>query len=262
MGSKSQCHLNNERIENTGKPEELIAQAKAQGVDGLLTISCKIKGDFPAQLKIAQNNDNVWCSLGTHPHDSGRDEELAITEQDIIDLAHSDNNIIAIGETGLDYFYDNSPISDQRTSFRKHIRASLEADLPLIVHTRDADKDTIQILKEEGAQKGVIHCFSSGEYLANEALALGFYLSFTGIVTFKSAIDIQNVAKIMPLERIMVETDSPFLAPIPHRGKINHPAYIHHTGEFIAKLRDIPTDKFAKATTENFFTLFNKAKAQ
>ncbi len=264
MWIDSHCHLTHERIKDLGTPEQLIREAMGQGIDGLLTISCQITGDFPAQLKIAQTHENVWCSIGTHPHDSGQVDEIAITEQQLIKMANSDPNIVAIGESGLDYFYDNSPVEDQQAAFRKHIRACIETNLPLIVHTRDADKDTIRILKEEGAGtklKGQIHCFSSGEYLAEEALALGFYLSFTGIVTFKSATEIQAVAKSAPLDRILVETDSPFLAPIPHRGKTNHPKYVAHTGEFIAELRGINTEKIAQATTENFYKLFDKAKA-
>jgi len=263
MWIDSHCHLTHERIGELGSPEQLVKAAQEQGIDGMLTISCQIKGDFEEQRKTAQIYDNVWCSVGTHPHDSGLEAEKAVSEEELIQLANSDPKIVGIGESGLDYYYENSPREDQAESFRKHIRACIKTGLPLIVHTRDADEDTIQILKEEGAGtktlKGVIHCFSTSQWLAEQAMELGFYISFSGIVTFKKAVEIQEVAKTMPLDRMLIETDAPYLAPVPYRGKLNQPAYVKHTGEFIADLRGISPEELARATKANFFTLFNKA---
>lgn len=266
MWIDSHCHLTHSHIEDLGTPDSLVSEAKGQQVDGMVTISCQIKGDFPAQLEVAQAHENVWCSVGTHPHDSGLESEMAITQAELVALANSDKaNIVGIGESGLDYFYDNSPREAQEVSFRKHIRACIETGVPLIVHTRDADEDTIRILREEGAGqdgrlKGLIHCFSSGAWLAEQALDIGFYLSFSGIVTFKKAIEIQDVAKNAPADRILVETDAPFLAPVPYRGKLNHPAYVSHTGAFVANLRGADVATFAQQTSQNFFALFDRAK--
>jgi TatD DNase family protein len=228
----------------------------------MVTISCRIHDEFPEILKIAQSHKNISCTIGTHPHDAGNLDEQAITLEKLVELATSDPNIIGIGETGLDYYYDNSPRNVQAESFRKHIRACVETGLPLIVHARDADEDIATILREEGAGtnlKGVLHCFSSGQGLAEAALELGFYLSFSGIVTFKNATELQDIAKNAPSDRILVETDAPFLAPVPHRGKTNHPSYVHHTGEFLANLRGVTVSEFAKQTSHNFYTLFDKA---
>ena len=203
MWIDSHCHLTHSHIEELGTPEVLVSEAKAKKIDGILTISCQIKGDFTAQLAVAQAHENVWCSVGTHPHDSGLKSEMEVTQEALVDIANSDKaNIIGIGESGLDHFYNNSPRDVQEVSFRKHIRASIEAGLPLIVHTRDADNDTMRILREEGAGdtnlKGLIHCFSSGAWLAEQALDIGFYLSFSGIVTFKKATEIfQRLLKII-----------------------------------------------------------------
>jgi TatD DNase family protein len=267
MWIDSHCHLTHERIRDLGSPETLITEAKEQGVDGMVTISCQITGDFPAQLQVAQNNDNVWCSIGTHPHDSGQDAEQAITQAELVSMANSDPNIVAIGESGLDYYYDNSPRDLQAISFRKHMRACIETGLPLIVHTRDADTNTMNMMIEEAGGSdnpkgltGVMHCFSSGADLARKALDFGFYVSFSGIVTFKKATELQNIAKSVPLDRILVETDAPFLAPTPYRGKTNHPAYVVKTGEFLADLHGISPEDMARITKENFFNLFKKAK--
>ncbi len=261
MWIDSHCHLTHEKMEST--PEELVKAAGEVGVDGMVTISCQISGDFPGVLATAQKFDNVWCSVGTHPHDAGAAEEKAITQEKLVELATSDTNIIGIGESGLDYYYDNSPRDDQKESFRKHIRACIETDLPLIVHTRDAEEDTINIMREEGQGtnlSGVMHCFSSGPKLAQQALDFGFYISFSGIVTFNKADELRTIAKDVPLDRILVETDAPYLAPMPHRGKANVPAYVAHTGKFLADLKGVSEEEMAKATTENFFRLFNKAK--
>ena len=262
MWIDSHCHLTHERIRDFGSPEALIKQAHSEKVDGMLTISCQINGDFKDQLATASAHQNVWCSIGTHPHDAGLENEKNVSVEDIVQKANKEEKIIGIGESGLDYYYDNSPRDDQAVSFKKHIQACLETDLPLIVHSRDAEEDTAKILKEEGQGKlrGVMHCFSSKAILAEKALDIGFYISFSGIVTFKAAEELREVAKNVPLDRILVETDAPFLAPVPYRGKTNQPAYVSKTGEFLADLLNIDKEEFAKITTNNFFKLFDKAK--
>lgn len=263
MWIDSHCHLTHERIEGEGSPSDLVRHARKNGVDGMVTISCQITGDFKDQLSAAKANQNVWCSVGTHPHDAGLDAEQNITQQELVDLARSDPKIIGIGESGLDYFYDNAPRDKQDLSFRKHIRACLETGLPLIVHSRDAEEDTMRIIKEEAAGaplRGLMHCFSSKPILAEQALEIGFFISFSGIVTFKQATELQGVAKTVPEDKILVETDAPFLAPTPHRGKTNRPAYVANTGAFVAALRGIEPEEMAKITSANFFAAFPKAK--
>ena len=264
MWIDSHCHLNHENNAEGDSPAEIAARAKEAGIDGMVNISTEIRGDFPSVLKTAQDNKNVWCTVGTHPHDAGKDEEKAISLEELISIARSDENIVGIGESGLDYYYNYSGKEDQEASFRKHIRACIETGLPLVVHSREAEEDTMRIIREEGGAKagltGVMHCFSSKPVLAEEALEEGFYISFSGIVTFKKSVELQNVAKTVPMDKILVETDAPFLAPVPLRGKINEPANIVHTGKFLADLLQIDEKELAARTTENFFTLFNKAK--
>ena len=251
-------------MQETYTPEQLVENAREQGVEGMLNISCQITGDFPTVLATAEKFDNVWCTIGTHPHDAGLEGDKAISQKKLVEMARSNPKIVGIGETGLDYYYDNAPREDQEASFRKHIRASIETDMPIIIHARDADEDIARIMfKEEGAGtnlKGVMHCFSSGRGLAEAALDFGFYLSFSGIVTFKQANELREIAKYTPLDRILVETDAPFLAPAPHRGKTNQPAYVHHTGEAVAKAHKIDKEIIASHSKKNFFTLFDKAK--
>lgn len=264
MWIDSHCHLTHEKLAEIGPPATIVENAKAAGIEGMLTISCRIADEFPAILATARQFDNVWCSIGTHPHDAGLPAEQGISLKQLCDMANSDPKIIGIGESGLDYFYDNSPRDLQQVSFRKHIRACIETGLPLIVHARDADADIAVILREESAGKrlkGVMHCFSSGAQLAKDALDLGFYISFSGIVTFKNAVELQNIAKTVPMERILVETDAPYLAPVPHRGQVNQPALLAHTGAFLAELRGISPDELAAQTRANFFALFDKARA-
>ena len=262
MWIDSHCHLSHERIVEHGSPEDIIRAANAAQVGGMVTISCQITGDFPKQLETARACHNVWCSIGTHPHDAGNKAEKEISLERLIEMAQSDNKIIGVGESGLDYYYDYALRDDQEQSFRKHMQACVETGLPLIVHSRDAEDDTARMMQEEsagGKLTGVMHCFSSNARLAHAALDLGFYISFSGIVTFKAAEELRHVAKTIPLERILVETDAPFLAPVPYRGKINQPAYVVETGKFIAELRGIEVDEFAEITTRNFFNLFTKA---
>lgn len=263
MWIDSHCHLNHERIRPLGSPAEIINAARLEGVEAMLSVCCRISDEFPGLLKIAQDHESVWCSIGTHPHDAGDPDEKAVTLEKLVELARSDPNIIGIGESGLDYYYDHSPRDEQQESFRKHIRACLKTGLPLIVHTRDAEEDTMRIVEEEaspGALKGVMHCFSGSRALAEWALDFGFYISFSGIVTFKKAKELQEIAKTVPLARTLIETDAPFLAPEPHRGKINQPAYVRNTGSYLAKLHSISIENMANHSKQNFFSLFSKAK--
>lgn len=262
MWIDSHCHLTHERIRDFANAETLVRQANDNGVDGMVTISCQISGDFQDQLKTAKAHENVWCTVGTHPHDAGLGGEKAVSLETLVSLANSDEKIVGIGESGLDYYYDNSPRDDQAASFRKHIQACLETGLPIVVHSRDAEEDTAAILKDEGQGKltGIMHCFSSKAILAEKALDMGLYISFSGIVTFKAAQELREVAKFVPKDRILVETDAPFLAPVPYRGQTNQPAYVSNTGEFLAELLEMSAEDLAKQTTENFFRVFPKAK--
>ena len=264
MWIDSHCHLTHEKIMELGSPEDLVNRASERKVSGMLTINCRISDEFDIIHKAAKKFDNVWCSVGTHPHEASNDQEKQISIDDIIAITH-DPKVIAIGESGLDYYYNYGEKHDQIASFRKHIQACIKTQLPLVVHARDADEDIIQILKQEGEGtnlKGVMHCFSSGEQCAMQALELGFYISFSGIVTFKSATKLQDIAKKIPLDRLLVETDAPYLAPVPLRGKVNEPANVVHTGQFLSDLLDIDIQKFAKITSDNFYTLFSKASLQ
>ncbi len=265
MWIDSHCHLNHARNADGDNPSAIVARAKAGGVDGMLSICCEIASEFSSLLETVTPLDNVWCSIGTHPHDAGLEAEKEISQQELVRLANSNDKIIGIGESGLDYFYNHSAKEDQQNSFRKHIRAGIETDLPLIVHARDADDDIMQIIREENVNagkkvQGVMHCFSSGPGLAKSALEEGFYISFSGIVTFKKSTELQDIAKTVPLDRILVETDAPFLAPEPYRGKTNEPAFVSHTGKFLAELLNIEESILAQKTKQNFFTLFNRAE--
>ncbi len=264
MWIDSHCHLNHSKLDKAGTLEEIITRSREADIDGLLTINCRIESEFAAIHEIAKANDNVWCSIGTHPHDAGKPEEQAITQEQICEMALSDPvNIVGIGETGLDYYYNNSEPEAQEKSLRKHLRACVQSNLPVIIHSRDADEDMARILREESARgklRGVLHCFSSGRGLAEAGLDLGFYVSFSGILTFPKSQELRDIAKDIPLDRLLVETDAPYLAPEPHRGTTNEPAYVAHTGERLAKIHGITAQEMAKHTSDNFFTLFNKAK--
>lgn len=264
MWIDSHCHLNHDRIKEAGAASEIIARAKEAGVEGMLTICCRIRSEFDEVLDIAQAHDNVWMSIGTHPHDAADDGEKTVTADEMIPLINSYDKIIGVGEAGLDYYYDNSPREDQQQSFRKQIHVAKETGLPLIIHTRDAEEDTINILRDEGACDGktkvLMHCFSSNKTLAQQSIDEGFYMSFSGMVTFKKATELQEIVKTVPLDRLLIETDAPYLAPEPHRGKINEPALVVHTGQFIADLHNITEQELATHSKENFFTLFDKAQ--
>ena len=238
--------------------DDVLARADEAGIKQIISIGVKLStADKPKQ--IAETYDNVWCSIGIHPHEA-ENEPLACDINAIRDAANHPK-VVAIGEAGLDYFYDNAPRQMQADSLRAQITVARELDLPIIIHSRDADDDMADILEDEyrkGAYKGVLHCFSSGAKLAERALAIGFYVSFSGIVTFKSAVEIQAVAMNVPDDRILVETDAPFLAPVPKRGQKNEPAYTRHTAEFLAELRGITFEALAETTTQNAKNLFHK----
>ncbi|ADQ84610.1 hydrolase, TatD family [Methylovorus sp. MP688] len=222
-----------------------------------LCVSVTLK-DFPAVLAVAEAHDNIFASVGVHPD---YEDEPFFTADDLVKLAQHPK-VIAIGETGLDYFRLTGDLEWQRERFRTHIRAAIAADRPLIIHTRSAAEDTIRIMREEGAERigGVMHCFTESLEVAEQAMALGFYISFSGIVTFKNAGALKEVARQIPLDRVLVETDSPYLAPIPFRGKTNQPAYVKHVAEEVARLRGISLEALSEATTRNFFTLFRQAR--
>lgn len=261
----SHCHLTHERTVPEDNPSILMDRARAAGVGGALTICCKISEEFDTLREITRTVPDVWCTVGTHPHEAEIAEEQAITEDQLVAYASSDPRVIGVGETGLDYYYNHSNRVDQAASFRKHIRAAARTGLPLIVHTRDADEDIIKILSEEGAGtdprvRGVMHCFSGSEGLAKQSLDIGFYISFSGIITFKKAGELRDIARTVPMDRILVETDAPYLAPEPLRGKVNEPAYIIHTVRILAELKRVSESDLISACNANFFRLFNKAQ--
>ena len=253
----SHCHLNMENF--NGDLTEVIGNAKRNNIAGMLTISTKID-EFKNISNIAKNNENIWYSLGIHPHNV--DESFNNIESIIVNY-NQDKKFIGIGETGLDYFYKNTNKELQIQSFIKHIQLSRETKLPIIVHTREADKDTIRILKNEYNKEpfnGLIHCFTATQELANEVLELGFYISISGIITFKNAETLRKVVKSIPKERLLVETDAPYLSPVPLRGKRNEPANVIHTANYLANLLNMPQNELYEQTTGNFFNLFSKAE--
>lgn len=238
----------------------VVGRAKAAGVGTMVTISTRIR-QFDRIRQIAEAHEDVYCSVGTHPHNAH--EELDIPVEEIIRLAQH-LKCVAIGEAGLDYYYQHSSAEAQAEGFRRHIAAARETGLPLEIHARDADEDTLAILREEherGAFPAVLHCFTGGRELALRAVDLGLYVSFSGVVSFKKSEALRALAAELPLERILVETDAPYLAPVPYRGKTNEPAYVVHTAAAIAEARGMPLAEFARATTANFFRFYTKAKA-
>jgi TatD DNase family protein len=251
----SHCHLNfPELISNI----DAIRQSMADhDVGHALCISVTL-GEFPQVLAVAEAYENIYASVGVHPD---YEDEGDISVDVLVKLADHPK-VVAIGETGLDYFRLTGDLEWQRDRFRNHIRAAIKADKPLIIHTRSSAEDTIRIMREEQAQLvgGVMHCFTESLEVAMQAIELGFYISFSGIVTFKNAASLKEVAKHVPLDRILVETDSPYLAPVPYRGKTNQPAYVKYVAEEVAKLREMPLETLAEATTNNFFKLFKHAR--
>jgi TatD DNase family protein len=251
----SHCHL--DFPDFASELDAVVARARAADIGRIVTISTRVKKHAQV-LAIAEKYSDVFCSIGTHPHSA--QEELDITARDLVARAKHPK-VVAIGEAGLDYHYDNSPRADQAQSFREHIAAARETGLPLVIHSRDCDADMAALLAEEmgkGAFPAVLHCFTGGRDLAMKAIDLGLYISFTGILTFKNSAGLREIAAALPAERIMVETDAPYLAPGPHRGKRNEPAFVVETARVLAETRKVSPDEIARQTTENFFRLFNK----
>ena len=253
----SHCHL--DFPDYAGQVDAVVARANAAGVGVCLSIGTELKR-FAGVRAVAEKFPNVWCSVGIHPHES--EQELLDDAAALIgETVHP--KVVGIGETGLDYYYEHSQRIPQQKNFRSHIAAARQTGLPVIVHTRDADDDTIDILRDEMAKgrfTGLIHCFTGTQRLADASLALGLYISVSGIATFKNSQALREVIKSVPLEKLLVETDAPFLAPVPHRGKTNEPAFVVHTAKMLAELKGVTEDELAKVTTENFFRLFSKVQ--
>jgi TatD DNase family protein len=255
----SHCHLNYEGL--VERQDEVLDTARERGVQGFLNISTRQR-EWDDIIAVADRHSDVWASVGVHPHEADAHPDLgaaALVE------ATRHPRVIAIGECGLDYYYDKSDRQAQRERFEAHIEAARQTGLPLIVHTRDAEDDTAEILERAVKGKGVtgvLHCFTGSAELARKALDLGFFISLSGIVTFKNARDLQHTAKKLPLDSMLVETDSPFLAPVPHRGKKCEPAFVADTASFVAELRGEDPDALGDATTANFFKLFSKAASE
>jgi TatD DNase family protein len=252
----SHCHLNYKGL--VEQQVDVLARARESGVSAMLNISTR-ECEWDGVIGLAEQESDVWASVGIHPHEA--DQHVGMDCAKLVEKsAHP--RVVAIGETGLDYYYDKSDRAQQCTGFREHIKASRETGLPIIIHTRDAEADTAAILTEEmreGAFTGVIHCFTASAAFARIALDLGMYISLSGIVTFKNAQDLQDVAKWLPEDRLLVETDAPFLAPIPHRGRTGEPAFVANTARFVSQLRGVAPEILAQQTSDNFYNLFSKA---
>ncbi len=251
----SHCHLNYKGL--VEDQEAVLARARTAGVGLMLNISTRERewGDI---IATAERNADVWATVGIHPHEAD-DHEGVDCAKLVAAAAHP--KVVGIGETGLDYYYDHSDRDRQKASFREHIRAARETGLPLIVHTRDAEADTYEIMADEmgkGAYSGIIHCFTASRDFAEKALGLGFHISLSGIVTFKNAADLQETAKMVPADRLLVETDAPFLAPVPHRGKPCEPGFVADTARFVANLRGVDFEEISETTYDNFMKLFGK----
>ncbi|TPN86469.1 TatD family deoxyribonuclease [Mesorhizobium sp. CU2] len=251
----SHCHL--DFPDFAEERAAIVARALAAGIGRMVTISTRVKR-FQQIIEIAETFDEVYCSVGTHPHNAA--EELDVTADELVRLAEHPK-VVAIGEAGLDYYYDKSPRDAQAQGFRTHIAAARRTGLPLVIHSRDADEDMAAILEEEtgkGAFPFILHCFSSGRRLAEIGVALGGYVSFSGILTFKNSAELRAIAADVPRERLLVETDAPYLAPAPHRGKRNEPAYVANTAKVLAETIGVSDAEIAAITTENVFRLFTK----
>ena len=254
----SHCHLNYKGL--VEDQAAVLTRARARGVTGMLCISTRER-EWDEVIAIADREPDVWASVGIHPHEA--DEHPDVDAAKLIEAAQHPR-VVGIGETGLDYYYDHSDREQQKTSFRAHIAAARETRLPLIVHTRDAEEDTAAIISEEmgkGAYPALIHCFTASAGFAQKMLDLGLYISIAGIVTFKNARELQETVATLPGDRMLIETDAPFLAPVPHRGKPGEPAFVADTAAFIANLRGEDTQALMDRTAYNFFNLFGKAKA-
>ncbi|MEL7688141.1 TatD family hydrolase [Citromicrobium bathyomarinum] len=254
----SHCHLEYEGL--VEDQDAVLARAREAGVKGFLNISTK-QAEWDQVVGTAAREPDVWASVGIHPHNADAHADLA--RESLLEATRHPK-VVGIGETGLDYYYDKSDRETQQKLFRMHIDVARETGLPLIIHTRDAEEDTAAILEEEmgkGGYPALIHCFTASAEFGRKVLDLGLSISLSGIVTFKNAKDLQEVAKVVPADRLLVETDSPFLAPVPHRGKTCEPAYVANTAQFVADLRGTSIDSLAAQTTENFHALFSKTKA-
>lgn len=253
----SHCHLNYKGL--VEEQAAVLDRARAAGVTTMLNISTRER-EWDGIVGLAETDPDIWATIGIHPHEADEHPEIDAAKL-VARAAHP--KVVGIGETGLDYYYDHSDRDRQRASFRSHITASRETGLPLIVHTRDAESDTAELLSDEmgkGAYPGVIHCFTASQEFADIALELGFYISISGIVTFKNAAALQAVAVTIPPDRLLIETDAPFLAPVPHRGRPCEPAFVADTARFLANLRGVSVETLAAQTSENFFRLFAKAR--
>jgi TatD DNase family protein len=253
----SHCHL--DYLPAGAERDEAIARARRAGVGAMVTIGTKIT-EFPEVRAIAESQPDVWCSVGIHPHEAAAEPDTSA--EALAGLAQHPR-VIGIGETGLDFYYEHSPRDRQVSVFRDHAEAAGISGLPLIVHTRDADGETAQILAEEAGKhplSGVIHCFSTGRELAEKAIEIGFLISLSGIVTFKTAEPLREIVRDLPLDRILIETDSPYLAPVPKRGKQNEPSFLVHTAAEVARLKGVSVEELAEVTTANFYRLFTKAQ--
>ena len=250
----SHCHL--DFPDFAAEREAVIARAREAGIGTMVTI-CTRLDEFPAVRGIAETHDDIWCSVGAHPHEAADHAEA--TAQELAALA-AHPRVIGIGETGLDFHYNHSPHDVQERVFRAHIAATRESGLPLIVHAREADDEIARIRREMRPAAGVLQCFSSGRGLAEAALELGFYISISGIVTFRNAEELRAIVRDVPLDRLLVETDAPYLAPVPYRGKRNEPAFVAATAAAVASLKGIEPEALAAATTDNFFRLVRKAQ--
>ena len=251
----SHCHLDRLKLEDFGDNlDNVLTNAKAAKVSELLCVSVTLK-DFPDMVASTQHFDNVWYSCGVHP----LNQEDMVDSQELERLAQT-KRVIAVGETGLDYFYAPETRQVQQDAFRKHIQVARTLAKPLIIHTRDAREDTLAIMREEGAEQvgGILHCFTESLEMAKAAMEMGFYISFSGIVTFKNASELRDVAKQVPDDRLLIETDSPYLAPVPHRGKQNQPAYVADVAKFLASVRGQSVEQIAEITSNNFRRLFSE----
>ena len=251
----SHCHLDFPVLaENM---DDVLARARNAGIERIVTISTKVR-EFDKIRAIADAHDDVYCSVGTHPHHADLETDIGV--DDIVSLTdHA--KVVAIGEAGLDYHYDNGSPQNQAAGFRTHIAAARETGLPLVIHSRSADDDTARILEEEMAKEpftAVLHCFTAGRDLAERGLALGLYISFSGVLTFKKSEELRAIARDVPLDRLLVETDAPYLAPEPKRGRPNEPSYVAHTAERLADVKGLSAAELGEATTENFYRLFSK----
>ncbi len=252
----SHCHLDFPDL--ASRLPQVLANAGAAGIGRMVTISTYVRR-FDIYRALAEAHESVFCTVGTHPHSAAAEPDVPVDE---IAALSRHPRCVAIGEAGLDYFYDKSPRDVQQRVFRSHIAAARETGLPLVIHARDADADMIRILEEEmksGPYRAVLHCFSSGAALAEAGVALGFYVSFSGILTFKKSEELRRIAAALPRDRLLVETDAPYLAPTPHRGHTNEPAYAVHTAKVLAETIGVSETDIAQLTTDNFYRLFEKA---